>query len=189
MVKACSAVVACNCLPLLLCPTVCVLSFQIGLRSRIGLIRTSQDELHPTNHVDQRRVVPMALSMAKGQNKQALLRQKMEEARRINSAENGDGGLSEEEIQERNDRLRFAQLLERGATSGSTVNYAEEEDLIAATGEYMPRLNAERRDKIVISRFPFRLSTGPVVRRRSSQCRPFRRPGFREDWQRNWFEW
>jgi hypothetical protein len=126
----------------------------------------------------------MALSMAKGMNKQALLRQKMEEARRINSADNGVGALSEEEIQERNDRLRFAQMLEQGATSGSTVNYAEEEDLIAATGEYMPRLNAA-----VISRFPYRLSTGPIVRRRSSQCRPFRRPCFREDWQRHWFEW
>jgi hypothetical protein len=101
------------------------------------------------------------MSMAKGMNKQALLRQKMEEARRRSSddnSQNGEGGstpqLSEEEIQEQNDRLRFAQLLKQGSTtSASYVNFAEEEDLIAASGEYL--LNMEPGNPQSSHGFPF----------------------------------
>lgn len=89
---------------------------------------------------------PLHMASSKAQNKQAALRQKMEAAKR----QNQDGitepeiateksGLSDKEIRERNDLLRFEELLRNGAanvlndySSDGYLNRQQEEEEIDA---------------------------------------------------------
>ena len=66
----------------------------------------------------------MGKGLNKAKNKQGLLKQKMEEAKRQNldTTENaettaGTQKLTDREIRERNDRLRFEELLKKGSSS------------------------------------------------------------------------
>ena len=66
----------------------------------------------------------MGKGLSKSNNKQALLKQKLEEAKRqkLDRAEDtetiaGRQKLTEREIRERNDRLRFEELLRKGSAS------------------------------------------------------------------------
>lgn len=93
-----------------------------------------------------------SLDMAKGLNKlrskQAALQQKLQEAKRQNQAEDEDdasvnGKLSDEEIRERNDRLRFEQLLSAGSIpktdrkDTSYLNIAQEDAEIDAASKLL----------------------------------------------------
>lgn len=88
----------------------------------------------------------MGKGLSKANNKQALLKQKMEEAKRQNldPAEDaeiiaGRQKLTEREIRERNDRLRFEELLRKGSasvlndySSDGYLNMQQEEEEIDA---------------------------------------------------------
>lgn len=93
----------------------------------------------------------MGKGLNKARNKQAELRRKMELAKQQNRKAddeddaNGDdksssGRLSDEEMKERNDRLRFEELLKRGSSSvlndfssdGYLTKEQEEEEINAA---------------------------------------------------------
>jgi hypothetical protein len=89
----------------------------------------------------------MGKGLNKARNKQAALRKKLEEAKRQNSPTTEDEVqrdekkrlLSEEEIKERNDRLRFEQLLKSKASivlndysSEGYLNRQQEEEEIDA---------------------------------------------------------
>jgi hypothetical protein len=72
-------------------------------------------------------------------NKQAALRQKMEQAKRQNEKEaESSRSLSDEEIRQRNDRLRFEELLQKGAAAinssddGGYLSRKQEEEEIDA---------------------------------------------------------
>lgn len=88
-------------------------------------------------------------SGGKAKNKQAALRQKVEDAKRQKQEEKGNAGLeiskcdksnlSDKEIRERNDRLRFEELLKKGTanilndfSSDGYLNREQEEEEIDA---------------------------------------------------------
>jgi hypothetical protein len=85
------------------------------------------------------------MASSKAQNKQAALRQKMEAAKRQNQnsvseiSTEKSASLSDVDIKERNDRLRFEELLKKGAanvlndygTDGYLNRQQEEEEIDA----------------------------------------------------------
>ena len=82
------------------------------------------------------------LEMAKSINKQAELRRKMEQAKRQKLASPADekAHLTDKEIKERNDRLRFEELLKKESatilndySSDGYLNMQQEEEEITAT--------------------------------------------------------
>jgi len=96
----------------------------------------------------------VALFMGKGKNKQLLLKQKLEDAKRQKLKDNannddavGDSAakkqLTDKEIRERNDRLRFEELLKKGSatvfndySSDGYLNKQQEEEEIDAFRKY-----------------------------------------------------
>lgn len=96
----------------------------------------------------QHHILFMGKGLNKAKNKQAALKQKLEEAKRKKLQEAGSADdtnakelqkLSDEEIQERNDRLRFEELLKKGSanvfndySSGGYLNKQQEEEEIDA---------------------------------------------------------
>jgi hypothetical protein len=87
----------------------------------------------------RRRISHLYMASSKSlNNKQAALRQKMEQAKRQNEKEPESlKSLTDEEIRQRNDRLRFEELLQKGAAAinssdGEYLSRRQEEDLIDA---------------------------------------------------------
>jgi len=96
-------------------------------------------------------VVSMGKGLNRARDKQAALRQKMEEAKRQKQKtegkekpgeQEGKGQVSDEEIRERNDRLRFEELLKKGSaavlndySSDGYLNKQQEEEEIDATSK------------------------------------------------------
>ena len=95
----------------------------------------------------------MGKGLNKAKNKQTLLQQKMEEAKRQKMNEAGDvpaataagqGKITDQEIRERNDRLRFEELLRKGSASALNdyssdgyLNRQQEEEEIDAFRKWM----------------------------------------------------
>jgi hypothetical protein len=121
----------------------------------ISICRLQTDAFHVALPTSDRRQPRhgLILSMGKGlgskaRNKQAALREKMEAAKRQNQEEQGFAGLrvsddernlTDTEIRERNDRLRFEELLKKGAanvmndySSDGYLNRQQEEEEIDA---------------------------------------------------------
>jgi hypothetical protein len=78
----------------------------------------------------------MAKGLNKAKNKQAAFLDKLAKAHNNQQKDNAD--LSDEEVKERNDRLRFEELLMNGAfsnddSSDSYLNREQEEEEITAT--------------------------------------------------------
>jgi len=98
--------------------------------------------------VQQHHVLFLGKGLNKAKNKQLALKQKLEEAKRKKLQEAGSADdtnakelqkLSDEEIQERNDRLRFEELLKKGSanvlndySSDGYLNRQQEEEEIDA---------------------------------------------------------
>lgn len=87
----------------------------------------------------------MGKGLNKAKNKQAALKQKLENAKRQKLEEAGEEAeeerrrLSDKEIRERNDRLRFEELLQKGSasvlsdySSDGYLNIQQEEEEIDA---------------------------------------------------------
>lgn len=115
-------------------------------------VRMGQERLSRRRQPVPSLVSPLAAS-SKAHSKQAALRQKLEEAKRQSQsgATGEDSGipsvssLSDQDIRERNDRLRFEELLRKGGSvtalndysSDGYLNRQQEEEEIDAASTYL----------------------------------------------------
>lgn len=127
-----------------------LLHSQITISSDAFVVRPSIS--HHQNHVNHRALF-LGKGLNKAKNKQALLKQKLEEAKRQKIQGDNDDAvgekakqhpLTDEEIKERNDRKRFEELLKKGAanvlndySSDGYLNKQQEEEEIDAFRKFV----------------------------------------------------